>query len=291
MQLSRKELSWPTRVRNTLGDLSKGIKPGSIDNYDPEGDIEYSHVQDADEIAAPSKAIREKLIQIWSLDPAKVALVPLPYQPLPALLQIPLETYTDTVTFIGRLEARKGVLHLAQAIPLVLQRYPKARFRFVGSSRPSPNPFLDMGQYLKHKLRKYGNAVEFLGPVSSDKIPKILATTDICVFPSLWENFGLVCLEAMAAGRGVIGSNAGGISEIINSDRVGRLVPPASSHKIAASVLELLENPRLRISLGAAARDRILTEYSFDRIGAIQEASYTHAIIRRRTLGTRWSPR
>jgi glycosyltransferase involved in cell wall biosynthesis len=129
--------------------------------------------------------------------------------------------------------------------------------------------------------------VEFTGPVTPDAIPGILAATDICVFPSLWENFPYVCLEAMAAARGIVGSNAGGMVDMLDSGQVGRLIPPHSSKSIIEAVIELLENPDLRIKLGQAARTRLLKEYNLERIGALQEASYARAIARRRAKGVR----
>lgn len=277
------------RVRRNVGALRRGNKPEPFSHwhYDAQQDVERTHILDSDEIVAPSQAISELLIKIWDLEPAKISQVPLPYIPLKEFLNIPVETRTNTVTFLGRLEIRKGVLDLAKAIPLILRRYPKTKFRFVGPAWPSPNPKLDMRQYLEFQLRRYRHCIEFTGAVPLDRIPFILTTTDICVFPSVWESFGLVCAEAMSAGRGIIASSAGGMAELLNHGEVGRLVPPREPVKIAEAVIELLDNPALRMHLGQTARDRILTEYTLERVGALQEASYTKAIERRRALGVR----
>jgi glycosyltransferase involved in cell wall biosynthesis len=185
------------------------------------------------------------------------------------------------------LEIRKGVLDLARAIPLVVRHYPKAKFRFVGSPDLSPKPNVDMRQYLEHTLRYYGQSVEFTGPIPLDSIAEVLATSDICALPSIWDNFPNVCLESMAAARAIVGSSAGGMAEMLDCGKVGRVIPPRSPKKIAEAVIELLEDPELRIKLGRAARARLLAEYSEDRIGPLQEASYIRAIERRRALGAR----
>ncbi len=249
--------------------------------------LEHAHALDADEIAAPSRAIATKLIRYWHLEPTKVHLFPLPYNPSPELLRIPIESKSNIITFIGRLEARKGVLDLASAIPLILKQCPDVKFCFVGRSGNSPNPQQDMRVYLEKRLNSYLGSIEFTGALPIDQIPSVLGDTDICVFPSLWDSFGIVCLEAMAAGRGVVGSTAGGMAEIIDSNKYGKVVPPKNPKAIAKAVIELVRNPDLRMKLGAAARNRVLTEYNVERVASLQEKSYFRAIEYRHKLGAR----
>lgn len=263
--------SWVT-WRERLGALRRGINPRTTE------DLERHHALRADVIASPSKAIAETLIRLWQLDPQKVHLFPCPYRPSPDLLKIPIQTQTHRVTFLGRVEARKGVLDLAKAIPQILKQCPKAKFRFVGKSGQSPKPAQTMQQYLEQQLWACRHAVEFTGSVPLDKVPLMLGDTDVSVFPSLWDSFGLVCLEAMSAGRAVIGSTAGGMAEVINSDAVGRLVEPKSPQQIVQAVVELLNNPELRMQLGTAARERVLQEYGLERVATLQEESYCRAI-------------
>jgi glycosyltransferase involved in cell wall biosynthesis len=251
-------------------------------------EIEHSHAFQADEIASPSRSLGKLLIDEWGLDAAKVSHVPYPYIPSEKLLKIPVNTQTNTITFIGRLEIRKGVIDLAQAIPQILQQFPKVKFRFVGAAEDSPNPRLDMRQYLEKMLRSYSHSIEFTGSVAPENVPDILANTDICVFPSLWENFPCVCLEAMAAGRGIVGTNAGGMADMLNTETVGRLIPPHSPKQISQSVIELLANPTLRMQLGQAARDRLLTEYNAQSVSVLQEKSYLRAIKHRQSQGIRF---
>ncbi len=290
-QINRVQPSLQMKVRRYVGALRRGNKPQPFPrrHYDIKNDIERLHTLDADEITTPSKALGDKLIEAWELPTEKVVHIPNPYIPSEELLNLPVKSNTNVVTFMGRLEVRKGVLDLAQAIPLILQQYPDTRFRFVGRSLPLPLSNLDMQQHIEKTLQQYRNSLEFTGAVRLNCISSILADTDICVFPSIWENFPNVCLESMAAARGVVGSNAGGMMEMLNFGRTGRLVPPRSPEKIAEAVIELLENPELRMQLGQAARERVLTEYNLERIGALQEASYVRAIERRQALGARES--
>ena len=280
--------SFQMKLRRYLGALRRGTLPQPFPSYtyNSDTDLERTFTLKADEIVAPSQAIGHKLAKDWGIDPAEIFLVSFPnvYIPSPELLAIPTTTKTNMVTFVGRLEIRKGILDLAKAIPLVLEQFPDVKFRFVGSSLPSPNPKLDMRQYLEKKLIRYLTSLEFIGNLPPEKIPSVLSETDICVFPSIWENFPNVCLEAMCAGRGIVGSSAGGMAELLDQGTVGKLVPPKSPQSIAKAVIELLENPEERMRLGKLARERVLSEYNLERIGALQEASYLRAMKRRKRI-------
>jgi glycogen(starch) synthase len=258
-------------------------------DYRPEEDKERRHCLEADEVAAPSQAIGESVARDWCLDTKKLAIYPLFFVPAAGLLSIPIETQTNTITYYGRLEMRKGVVDLADAIPLILQRCPQTQFRFVGRSLTSPKMGLDMKAFLSQKLARQGTSVEFRDAVAPEAISALLAETDICVFPSLWESFGYTCLESMAAGRGVIATDPTGMSEMLRegATEFGRLVPPQSPGEIAEAVLELLQDPAQRMNFGAAARQRVLDHYNLSRVGALQEASYLRAIERRQAAGPR----
>ena len=277
-------------VRRTLS-AAKAIlrKEPSFFRYRPEEDPERAGCLEADEVAAPSLAIGEKVTQDWGLDAGKVAFYPLSYTPSEALLAIPIATQTNVVTFYGRLEIRKGVLDLADAIPLILRECPQAQFRFVGRPLWSPKFRTDMKTFLAQKLARHAGSVQFLEPIPPGEIPGLLAGTDICVFPSLWESFGYTCLESMSAGRGVVATDPSGMAEMLRdgSTEFGRLVPPRSPVQIARAVVDLLQNPERRMEFGTLARQRVLKEYNLSRVGALQEASYHRAIARRNAAGPR----
>src|SRR5207244_5175351 len=245
----------------------------------PVGDIERSHVVEADAISAPSRSIAERVARDWKLDRHRIEVFPNVYAPDPALLGLAAETRTNTVTCLGRLEVRKGIVDLADAVGMVVKRKPQTRFRFVGPvPGSSPTPGQDMKQFLSARLGAASHAVEFVPPIARDQLATVLAKTDICVFPSIWENFPYVCLEAMAAGRGVIGSRAGGMSEMIEPGTSGLLVEPRAPKEIAEAILLLLESPDRRVAMGAAARQRVLDEYCCERIAPLQEAFYRRAM-------------
>lgn len=275
--------TWGLQLRRVIGALRRRQRPTLLSKppYASDQDGERLQTLKADLITTPSQALGQELVRTWQLNPVKIRVVPNPYLPTPTLLNIPVATQTHRVTFIGRLEVRKGVLELAAAIPKILRHHPDVQFRFIGAAWPSPTPGLNMQQYLLQRLHRYRRQIEFTGAVPLEAIPTLLAETDICVFPSRWENFPGVCLEAMAAARGIVGSSAGGMVEMLEQGAVGRLVNPAQPQEIATAVNELLSQPNLRIQLGQAARDRILTHYNLATIGQLQEQIYAEAIAAR----------
>ena len=290
-RLNRPHVSSMFKLRVLRGNWRQWMRR-SYWRYDKAHDVERLHALDADHIASPCSAMSNVMIPVWDLDPQRVALVPYLCVPPAALLDVPVDTSTNTVTFVGRLEVRKGVLDLARAIPRILRRHPQVRFRFVGRTHDySPEPGLDMRQYLERELARFGEAVEFTGAVALDEVPNVLARTDICALPSVWEAWGYSCAEAMAAGRGVVGTNAGGMADLLAPDsegkEVGLRISPNDPRDLANAVSQLFEQRERRLELGRRARHRILKEYGVDAIGPKMEDCFHRAIEHRRRLGPR----
>lgn len=264
------------KLRAYLGAWKRGrLSPSK---YLKTCDPEYQQLLTADEIATPSLAIADLTQKLWGFDTHLLSHVPYPFAPSDELLSIPPDTQTSRILFVGRLEPRKGVLEFADAIPTILSQHATATIRFVGL--PVPMPGGDMRITLQNKLVDWKDRVEFLDPVPNDKIPGLLREADICVFPSRWENFPLVCLEAMSAARGIVGSQNGGMAEQLGNGKFGMLINPKNVLSIAESILRLLRDPAMRVQLGKGARQHVLDSYSPSRIVNLQEASYARAIER-----------
>ena len=260
--------------------------PLPLPGYNRFEDPAYRHVLEADAITAPSHAIRDVVCRDWKLQTSQVDVFPNVYQPAPALLDLPLSVHSRQIAYLGRLEQRKGVIALARAVPLILQQCPDARFQFTGRALTSPDPDLDMRAYLGRLLAPYAPAVTLGQHVPLESVPDVLAQAEVCVFPSLWENFPGVCLEAMAAGRGIVGSRAGGMADML-ADDAGILITPDSPQQIAQAVAHLLNDSTARMQMGARARRRVQALYGATQVGPQQEAGYERAIRHRRELGVR----
>lgn len=270
------------KARFMLGGLRRGRVPKPYWHYDPAGDPECAYTRGASEVTAPSRAILELLRSRWTLDPKRLAHIPNVFDPSADLLALPVSTATDRVTYLGRLEARKGVIELAEAMKLVLARVPATKFRLVGRSLPHPSTGEDLATHMRRLLGPFAEAVEFIDGLPHSEIPRLLGETDICVFPSIWENLPYVCLEAMAAGRGVIASGGSGMAELIDDSVTGKLVQPRDARGLADAILAMIADPAGRISMGEKARARASLGYTSEVIGPLQEASYLRAIERGR---------
>lgn len=233
-----------------------------IGKYRRERDPEYQMAQAANAWVAPSYSMARVIAERWNIPIENIAVIPNPYIPPPTLLDIPASTTTGCVTYLGRLEARKGVHLLARAIPGVLQKHPQTIFRFIGKTNVGPHGRGTMLEYLQEELAPYKSSIEFKDNVPQAEVPRWLAKTDITVFNSLWESFGYVCLEAMSAARGIVASQNGGMHEMLHDVQGGLLINPLDVTALQNALIYLLEHPQERIQMGERSRQKVLEYYA-----------------------------
>lgn len=164
------------------------------------------------------------------------------------------------IYFVGRLVREKGVEVLLQALPPVMATYPKAKAVISGKG-----PMLEQ---LKTQALAYGLAdrVVFTGFVTDEERNRLLATADMAVFPSLYEPFGIVALEAMAAGTPVIVSDVGGMGEVVRHGHDGLKCPPGNDRALSAAIMTLLADRGYRTSLSRQGKEKALTTYSWQEL-------------------------
>jgi glycosyltransferase involved in cell wall biosynthesis len=241
----------------------------------------------ADVVAAPCVSLCDYAIQSWGIQPDAVRFSPHPYTPTEEMLGYSPRQEGLVVGFVGRLERRKGVEILVEAIPDIVKAVPGVRFRFVGTAQGHPETGMPYDAWVRNALAHLNGSVEISGKADLQAMPRVYSEMDVCVFPSLWENFPNVCLEAMAAARAVIATTGGGMEEMLERGRCGVLVPPGDSKGLAEAVISLLRDPSERIRLGLLARQRLIEEYGRKRIGEIMENVFQEALDRRRARGAR----
>ncbi len=170
------------------------------------------------------------------------------------------------ILFLGRLVGVKGVDKLIMAMPHILQKHPNARLVIVGVG--------DLQEYLQNLVRtiKMDQYVKFRFDFISEE-ERILhyAACDMAAFPSLYEPFGIVALEAMAMEKPVVVGAAGvsGMREIViccGEEQCGYHVDPNNPSDIAWGIMSTLESPEKRKWLGKNGRKRVLKEFTWSRI-------------------------
>jgi glycosyltransferase involved in cell wall biosynthesis len=178
-----------------------------------------------------------------------------------------------TIGMVARLAPQKGHRVLFEALPTVIARLSNLRVELVGHEH------LTSTKELETYARERGVArhISFLG--FRDDLPELLASWDVLALPSLWEGFGLVLLEAMAAGLPVVASRVGPIPEIVVHAETGLLVEPEQPDLLAAALLELLEQPDRAAELGTRGRLRVAERFSLERMMAETQAFYDRLLV------------
>jgi glycosyltransferase involved in cell wall biosynthesis len=155
---------------------------------------------------------------------------------------------------IGRLTRQKGMNYLLRAFRMVLENNPDTRLVIVGQG--------DLKDDLVHLSRELNiqERVVFAG-VRQD-IPSLLQLFDVFALASLWEGQPITIMEAMAAGKPIVVTDAGGNAEILDNGSYGRIVPVENPEALAESIRSLLDNPELAENLGRKAQAQAMSELS-----------------------------
>ena len=233
--------------------------------YNKYKDDEYKVIQLADYILSPSVSMKKLVMEKWNIPGEKILLAPNPYYPSADLLNITTQSNLQTIIYIGRLETRKGVYNLAKAIPAVIKKNPEARFIFLGKDSRGPYREKSMKQAMLKEIGSFSANVSFINHVPLPEVPDVLTKAAIAVFPSLWENFPNVCLEAMSAGLGIVASCKGGMKDMLEDTGYSTLIDPHNVSAISDCIIQLLNNPSERIKAGQKNRDKASSYYG-DRL-------------------------
>lgn len=176
------------------------------------------------------------------------------------------------ILFIGRLVYEKGVQHLISAMPKILKNYHDAKLVIAGKG--------GMLDELKAQVEAMGlgQKVYFTGYLNAKQVSKMYKCADISVFPSTYEPFGIVALEAMLAGVPTVVSDVGGLNEIVEHGVDGMKSYAGNPNSLADSILELLFNPQLCESISKKAKTKVKNEYSWTKIAQDTHFIYQKAI-------------
>ena len=176
------------------------------------------------------------------------------------------------ILFMGRLVYEKGVQHLISAMPKILENYHDAKLVIAGKG--------GMLDELKAQVEAMGlgQKVYFTGYLNAKQVSKMYKCADISVFPSTYEPFGIVALEAMLAGVPTVVSDVGGLNEIVEHGVDGMKSYAGNPNSLADSILELLFNPQLCESISKKAKTKVKNEYSWTKIAQDTHFIYQKAI-------------
>jgi glycosyltransferase involved in cell wall biosynthesis len=171
------------------------------------------------------------------------------------------------ILYVGRISSQKGLDLLLEAFPEVLREHPDTLLAIIGLC-DQPQFWRKIRPYLKNVK----SHVKFFGSISQDLLAKYYKTADLLVFPSRYESFGMVPLEASACGTPVVSTFAGAVEDV--TKKVAYLVENEKPSHLAKSVNFLLSNDDLRKKMGWRAAELVAKEYSWETTLDKYEATY-----------------
>jgi glycosyltransferase involved in cell wall biosynthesis len=224
-------------------------------------------------LVAVTPEIKEALIANLGLEQGKITVIPnganIDLFKLKncdqARRQLGLDHANHLVVFVGQLIAWEGVHYLIKSIPYVLQECPVTKFLIVG------------GGVMKQELVRFSEQIGvsdkaiFTGKVPYDKVPLYINASDVCVAPLIRtrnEKAGvspLKIFEYAACEKAIVTSRLPGL-EFIERDKLGILVEPDSPQELAASIIKLLREPKLRRQMGENGRKYVVKNHSWESV-------------------------
>jgi glycosyltransferase involved in cell wall biosynthesis/GT2 family glycosyltransferase len=213
-------------------------------------------------LLANSREICVELASLYgvALAPSRVALVPHGVSPAPAPVPGEIAVARERkgrldLLFVGRIERRKGLDLLIEALLPLFGAYAELRLDVVGAPVPEEEAYTALIERLQDDLAARGHAerVTFHGYVDEAALAAHYAACDVFVVPSRFESFGLIAIEAMRFARPVVAAAVGGLAEIIEPGLTGVLFAPDSADALRLALAGLLADPAERRRMGRHA--------------------------------------
>ena len=187
---------------------------------------------------------------------------------LEARQKLGLAADDKVVLYVGRFDPRKGIETLVRACGRPeMQNQPNLKLVIAGGSTPGQSDGIER-ERIEGIVSELGlsDRTIFAGRLDHTQLPSYYAAADVCVVPSHYEPFGLVAIEAMASGTPVVASDVGGLQYTVVPEETGLLAPAQDEAAFAQAIARIVSNPEWRDELGAAARDRVQRQFSWDGV-------------------------
>ena len=235
--------------------------------------VERWLVHQSDRVVVCSQAMRSEVVERLGADPAHVDVVPGGVEVARWDARRPRRTGRPPVLlFAGRVEWEKGLQTAVDALPALRRAFPGTTLRVAGDGG-----YVGEARELARR-RRVASAVTWLGRLDDDGLARAYREADVVVVPSLYEPFGLVALEAAAAGTPRVVARTGGLAEQVRDGVTGLVVEPGSVAALTTAVAGLLADPRRARRVAAAARREARTRHDWAGVAAATAAVYGRAL-------------
>jgi glycogen(starch) synthase len=223
--------------------------------------VESWLVRDSDSLITCSASMSEEITELFGPDLSESTVIPngIDTEGWP-FARRQARSGPAELLFVGRLEYEKGVHDAIAALPRIRRTHPGTTLTIAGDG--TQRDWL-VEQARKHKVLK---ATNFVGLVDHQELLHLLHRADAAVLPSHYEPFGIVALEAAAAGAPLVTSNVGGLGEAVIDGVTGLSYPPRSIPALAAAVRTVLDDPAAAQRHALAARKRLTSDFSWPTV-------------------------
>lgn len=228
-------------------------------------EIEKNLALEADKVICCSDYMEREVMDLFGIENNKIRVIPNGVDPelfvsLPEKPRFDIKPDDKVVFFIGRLVPEKGVWQLIAAFPEVLEKVPEAKLYIGGRGPQKPE--------LEKLVKRLGisDKVYFTGFIRERDRNYVYHKAKVAVFPSFYEPFGIVALEAMATETPVIVGDVGGLAEIVKDRVTGLKVNPAVREDLANAIIEILSNEEFAKKLRDNASKMVRSVYSWESI-------------------------
>lgn len=237
--------------------------------------VEENMLKQTDKIICCSEFMKDHLRTVFNHNEDNIAVIPngviIPDEAVEDLSEFRKNYALENeriLFFIGRHVYEKGIQLIIEAAPFILNKYSNTKFIIAGSGA--------MTEELKDKVAASDliNKFIFTGHMDDHTKNKMLKCADALVIPSLYEPFGIVALEGMAADCAVIASDSGGLKEIILNREDGILFKTGSVYELANSVIELFEDETLSLKLITGAHSKVHKLFSWTKAAELTVKVY-----------------
>lgn len=177
---------------------------------------ENAMLKSCDQITSCSKILKNIVYDSYNLHDKKIEVIPNPANLLDFYRDDSIQK-SDSLLYVGSLEERKGVCIFAKALNTILKKYPKLKVQFIGKDTNRNIYNISTKQLIFNIIeKKYHANIEFLGQLENNSLNEYLNSASVAVFPSLFDNFPYVVLEAMATGIHIVGSKNSGMIDMLD---------------------------------------------------------------------------
>jgi glycogen synthase len=259
--LKKKYMPLKIKWRYFLGALRRGKWDlGYWRKYDFKNDRDYLFTLMADHITAPSQYMKDWVIQHWKMNPDNIVVLSNPFVEKSAFKGAITNNEEPVIIYFGRLSVLKGLITATRAMKHILINNPGWKWMVVGDDDNAANGKSSMKEWMKGQLKMVTDQVVFYDSLPNDQIPFLLEQASIVLIPSLFESYSYVTIEAMCAGKAIVGSKGTAIEALIENNVTGKIADPYRPGEWQLAIQQLMDDVDLRKQLGKAAAGHVANE-------------------------------